>query len=992
MRIFIFERGLSHAPTEYSQYLIYPYNAEYSHDNALGAASVTLRNMEREETFAPGTVVMIGDGSWKDNTCDQWVIVNTARGTNHANGKHTHTLYLSDLTKLLERDVIGNKTFTRSIVLGDISESKTFSTNVTDTNSDYNGSNVINTAFYCTTLSYSSPQFGKSISLSKFSNVFPYYNGETGQAERTDEISVTAKLNGKIIRRSKYIVGTNYSEGTAENQTGDVITRTIMSLADWISQSGISVEFDGFGTVEIMWRVKRIKSADNTRTVYMSYYLADSSNAPEKQQKTLLEACQILANIADGSRYLTSCIVRPIGQIAERAMAQEITDIDITGANLREATDTVAGVGGCFCRYRIEYEPVIEEFEHYIDIYPISSREKADLAPLGSPVVRKMEDSIEGACSEMDSNVSNLVTLSDSGTICEPTDEAWTSLRSEDVRITEESAEIPTSFPIYRIEKLEVRYKQYTADITKYVVEKTAYDLLSSFAPAYPRSKAYALYYQRGQANIGGLSFEQQSAISQLLVSPAIVNICNAEFGTSYTDLGMKSGTLYYPDLQFRITYVPIVEARVRQAKPDATDNTSPNVIFYNQSASYVDSVRYGRNLAGATERGGQPGKTLIYKVSNSAKLPKPGQLYDEDYTISKISIQRGKDMQTVQLNLARYYNRLNPFIGIDSAPRLFEISELGYTPRNIVYEDYCIIGDVQSGGVKGIVTADGLNGFALGMMSGGSRGKYSPVIAIVQGESAVAGELAKCALPITSFGLGRSLVFAFAYKDNFSAGDKAIEAEEYTDLYRLKEAVPYADDFGEIEKITVVMADASNTDTFSPDDLPEDVSSNTYREIFRLDDHFVWKDSREQIKFTYQVHFVNNKGWIISPGMAEDFRMVTRKTSYLSRAVRLYRLSYELSRVDTKIDLTRATAEKYTYSAGSTNTIPLKANATAKTVEMMEGMFTTYAAQNRFTGDGVAWAVAYDDGTLLFGNNEPITASTSLPNINFSFRHNIPA
>lgn len=991
MRIFIFERGLSHAPTEYSQYLIYPYNAEYSHDNALGAASVTLRNMDREETFAPGTVVMIGDGDWKDNTCDQWVIVNTARGTNHANGKHTHTLYLSDLTKLLERDVIGNKTFTRSIAKGSIGDPKTFTATVIDTNSEFNGTNHINTAFYCNTPTYSSPISDDSFTLSSFSTFFPYYNGDLGTAERTDEISVTVKLNGKIIRRSKYRVGTNYDNGIAENITDCEITQTTMSLTDWINQSDIYVKFPGAGTVEIYWQVKKTYSLNNTRTVYISYYLAEGSSA-EQTQKTLLDACQILANIADSSRILQGCVVSPIGEIATQAMAQEITDIDIAGGTLREAVDTVAGVGGCFCRYRVEYIPVEEMFEHYIDIHPISSREKADLAPLGSPVVRKMEDSIEGACSEMDSNVSNLVTLSDSGTICEPTDEAWTTLRSEDVRITEESAEITTSFPIYRIEKLEVQYKQYTADITKYVVEKTAYDLLSSFAPAYPRSKAYALYYQRGQANIGGLSFEQQSAISQLLVSPAIVNICNAEFGTSYTDLGIKSGTLYYPYLQFRITYVPIVEARVRQAKPDAADNTSPNVIFYNQSASYVDSVRYGRNLAGATERGGQPGKTLIYKVSNSAKLPKPGQLYDEDYTISKISIQRGKDMQTVQLNLARYYNRLNPFIGIDSAPRLFEISELGYTPRNIVYEDYCIIGDVQSGGVKGIVTADGLNGFALGMMSGGSRGKYSPVIAIVQGESAVAGELTKCALPITSFGLGRSLVFAFAYKDNFSAGDKAIEAEEYTELYRLKEAVPYADDFGEIEKLTVVMADASNTDTFSPDDLPEDVSSNTYREIFRLNDHFIWKDSREQIKFTYQVHFVNNKGWIISPGMAEDFRMVTRKTSYLFRAVRLYRLPYELSRVDTKIDLTKATAEKYTYSAGSTNTIPLKANATAKTVEMMEGMFTTYAAQNRFTGDGMAWAVAYDDGTLLFGNNEPITASTSLPNINFSFRHNIPA
>ena len=211
MRIFIFERGLSHAPTEYSQYLIYPYNAEYSHDNALGAASVTLRNMEREETFAPGTVVMIGDGSWKDNTCDQWVIVNTARGTNHANGKHTHTLYLSDLTKLLERDVIGNKTFTRSIVVSDIAESKTFSAFVGDTSKDFVGiqsPSGTRQSMRVVPPMMISPIVTTNIPRASFVSVFPFWaaaaeldESSVAMEDYDDEFSVTIKLNGKIYQK-----------------------------------------------------------------------------------------------------------------------------------------------------------------------------------------------------------------------------------------------------------------------------------------------------------------------------------------------------------------------------------------------------------------------------------------------------------------------------------------------------------------------------------------------------------------------------------------------------------------------------------------------------------------------------------------------------------------------------------------------------------------------------------------------------------------------
>lgn len=1006
MRIFIFENGLKKAPTEYSQYLVYPYSAEYSHDTALGAASVTLRNMEREETFSPGTVVMIGDGYWTDNTLDQWVIVDTARGTNHANRKHTHTLYLCDITKLQEREVIGNKTFTKSIVKDEIGAFK-----VIWCPSDYydnleSGSTFDPSAHNDYRLPRTMMPFvTDTIAFQTYNYVFPAPK-LNGALDDYNELSLTIIVNGKVYKKWSYKADVDRYNGTATYIDPDGKSEsTSVSLANWLTDVGemTTTTVLNNGVVEINWGY-RYHLYKNTRTV-VSYTYKDSGEKPILEQISLLDACYILGAIAREGRIPDQLKIQPVGEIATRAMNAEIVDMDLPGKTLREAIDTVAGVGGCFGRYKLWYNAEKGGFDHQVKIYPISSGEIANISALGAPVLRKMSDSIEGACSAMDSTVNNLVCSSDSGVSAEPTSKAWMSLRSEEVRVTEESAEVQVANGIYRVEKLEVAYDTgtsygtYTADVTKYLYEKTEYDLLSSYAPAYPKSKSYALYYERGKNSIGGLSFEIEHAMDQLFASPAIVNICNAEFGTSYSDLGFSgNGILQYPRLRFRVTYVPIINARVKQAKPDAADNAVSNVIVYNQSADYVDSDRYGRNIAGAAERGGQPGKTVSYKAKASAAIPSPGTLYPDDpeYTISKVTVERGKDVKTVQLNLARHFNRLNPFIGIDSEPRLFEISEHQYVDRNVIYEDYCIIGDAVQSGEASMITVAGLQGFADALALSSSTGDDTPEIAVAQGASEY-GTPTKCILPISSFGLGRSLTFTFGYKDNYAAGDKVNVTSAAGALYSLKEAVPYADVFGEFETLSLSIYAKQGTDGIDPDKLPEyhDGAISGGKLLFDTNelqgDIVVYKDSRECIKLTYQIHFVTNKGWIISPGMAEDFRMITRKSSVLTKKVRLYRLDYELSRIDTVIDLTRATAESYITRSGSVQYIPLVPSATSKedkAVVLDPVVFGTYREYNKFTGTGKAWAVAYEDGKLLFGSNEPITATTTLPNINFSFRH----
>lgn len=117
---------------------------------------------------------------------------------------------------------------------------------------------------------------------------------------------------------------------------------------------------------------------------------------------------------------------------------------------------------------------------------------------------------------------------------------------------------------------------------------------------------------------------------------------------------------------------------------------------------------------------------------------------------------------------------------------------------------------------------------------------------------------------------------------------------------------------------------------------------------------------------------------------------MITRRSSILNQKVRLYRLSYELSRVDTAIDLSRATAESYTISSGAVEYIPLTVYSNDGNIRINPVVFGTYADYNHFRGDGKAWAVAYEDGKLLFGNNEAIDSGTQLPDITFSFRHRV--
>ena len=204
---------------------------------------------------------------------------------------------------------------------------------------------------------------------------------------------------------------------------------------------------------------------------------------------------------------------------------------------------------------------------------------------------------IDDYCGAIDSNVDNLLNSRDKvqGAITEPSTGTYKTVRCEEskVEISADNMIVLTELPIYQVTKLEIAFekdgfKQF--DITPYLYEAAEYKTLSSYwGSAYPYAKAYALTYTQGDNKITGLNFMQfeSTGIERAWSNFALRNIIQTVSGI---DIGSSP---VYPNIAFRITYIPMVNARIVQKKSYAgypLDNT----LVHNQNANTVESELYG--------------------------------------------------------------------------------------------------------------------------------------------------------------------------------------------------------------------------------------------------------------------------------------------------------------------------------------------------------------------------------------------------------------
>lgn len=503
-------------------------------------------------------------------------------------------------------------------------------------------------------------------------------------------------------------------------------------------------------------------------------------------------------------------------------------------------------------------------------------------------LLENISQAIDSYASSIDSNAENLVTSLDSydGVIVEPFAGGFKSVRTEQqyFRITESNMIIATQYPIYTVEKLECQITRGdivdVVDITPYLFESSVYySQLAVYDGAYPYTRNYALYYTQGDKNIKGLNFkpEAQSIYHPENSKYAIVNIVKmASNGTIDID-GMGEN---YPTLSFRVTYTPIYNARVEQSKVYYKDFPRGAAQIYNQQANIIESRYYGENLKGAIARIGNVERSLTYRLARLSHVPKAGQMFDDDYYISAVSVEFLPTYIKCTVGLSKDFNRLSQYIGIPSERRFSEVSQSQAHERNILYREYIVIGDDENPDSSFI--GDRALGAIMETFGVSRGGKVEGPITNVTawGESANGNEAHAVNLPVVSSAFGNSISFSWRYEDNFSAGPIS-QWGDYTDGNNtikgyFQNDYMYTDYYGRVYYYHFDLQTSGSADAFHHPKGEKVTTSSGFLSTVGKEPYILRKDNREILQVNAQIDFVTNrKDMIIGSALARSCPLI---------------------------------------------------------------------------------------------------------------------
>ncbi len=645
-------------------------------------------------------------------------------------------------------------------------------------------------------------------------------------------------------------------------------------------------------------------------------------------------------------------------------------------------------------------------------------------------IANTVANTIEQYATELDSNPENLISkLKDyDGVTVEPYAGGARSVRTEQtyVQITESNMLIATQRPIYTVEKLEYIYNtedeegntvEAAADITAYLFESSVYSSqLSSYDSQYPYSKAYGLMYTQGEKNITALNFKQEHPISPIFEHYAIVNIIREVTGDR--NFSPKSENNDYAKLCFRVTYTPFYNARVKQTKTNYTEYEIPATRIYNQFSNLVESRSFGENLKGVIARMGNPEISRTYMFSRLAQIPRAGMKFNEDYYISAVFSEILPTYIRSTVALTRDFNRISQFIGIPSVKRYSQVSDKMAFDRNIVYEEYIVIGDSETADEDCMMGVRILNGLwsAFTQEMNGYMDAFPVSCVVAWGESySLNGSIPAVCLPVVTSAYGNSIVFSWEYQDNYSAGTSSeyrTNGKAGNDAVSgyFQQDLPYADYYGRMYYYNFDLRSGKEFggDPFrlpgllNEDDKP--VSSGGYFSTVGKAPFILRKDSREKLQVNVQIYLVTNrKGLIIGSALASYCAAVRSVDSELKAS--LYILKEPIDKFTDRLSSSGISLSRILEEDPSrVMEISIRSTQYGLGLEMR---------RMEFTADGEAWVIATKEtecppenvmdeegdeseqrrikgGDLLLAQNMKISAGDTFAPIFFTAKRNV--
>lgn len=903
-------------------------------DDTLDEGRIDIRNTTRSRAIKPFTRLMVI--CYENDVFVKKIqrVVGTAKRVRKRNGTpalYDWSIQTLELTKLLERDAIGSmsttkylgKNFNASILAPATTYYKSVSRgNGTKYETTESGIPATIGDFALT----NSPQYGLYLEIGTTISTNASFIQIDGNAyDFVDEPSIVLKRNGAVV-------GNNTIE-----EAGEYVIEA--------SASSYSKQLNIDEYITVTWRVfafsNKITKGKTITNVTERLLSAGITRRWESQKYTLAQ------------------------DFAEKYSEVEAPEFAFTNSTLLDALFQIGGAIHAIPRLRVKGEETATSDDLALEVTFDDLGGKEEIGDkMPQWVSEDVTIDINDYCDTLDSPAQNLVNSVDIDKGCiSDFGQQFITVRTENsqVEISADTMAIRVGMPIKQLVKLEVLYdvEKYTfpTDITAYVYEMAEYNTLSTLATStYPYSKGYALCYSIGGDTITGLNNKQTTAtiIDGLPEQYAIVNILNAVRGTNYVNTGVD-----YINLAFRVTYVPIVSARVTQKKPYKTE-TDGNTLFYNQGANLVETNAYGQKMRGAIARLGLTATRRTYDFFSFADVPKVGQKINGEYIVQVDCAYYPTKIRATLL-LTPNFNQISQYVGLNTNYRLYDVSERQTTDRFITYGEVVEVGDsVSQANANAIFYPSKLQKIMRAMLNNElSYERIATAMTISYDENG--DEIADSAvlLPVASFAFGQSLAFVMSYLDNYGVGYQAIDQFE-GGKKRIQRLVPYADLFGEIDKLAVYWGSGSLW--INNAEIGDDKQASLYPQATeavreKIEDvafmsasalpFIVKKDSAEKIGLAYQIHFQGNRETIvIGKALTENCPLVAN-VSYPSHTA--YCFDYELNNL-AEVDLTDATATSYTIEN------------TARGVVLTPTI----------TSGAKAWAIVDDKNNIYVGENRP--------------------
>ena len=493
---------------------------------------------------------------------------------------------------------------------------------------------------------------------------------------------------------------------------------------------------------------------------------------------------------------------------------------------------------------------------------------------------RSMENYI-AACT---SYVTNMVQLG--GVIDE-----WVAPKSssEDYLVYNDVAEIKTSKPIIEIVKMEAKcinnFMSYDIDPNHpirnltpenengYVFEENVYNCLGIDWPYTPDNqgvysinwsrvacKGFAIYYELGTNIIKGLSYQLPTKNTGDYPSQySIKNILGVLFGIGLVGGEVKNSTfnawnsIKVNDFVFHIVYRTKDTVRTDQIRPDFKkyllsskfDRVPQHNQFNNQTDIVCDSVKFGNNIYGKLIRTGNTEYTTTEWCDNLYATKNVGELYKirgELYYVATVKNTNYKTHIISEVTFSKDYNQLSEIIGIPSEPRFYEISEQSSINREVVFNEYIVLGtqDYSDNLQQYFVQNKGWEYINKLLFQNESEfPKYA--ITVFKNDAAKKSDIngnetfyKEICTPINTYSVQNTLTMEWDMEDNFSAGDKVIPTTDHKDApatdnnaYNKLFPVQYTDVYGRSDLVDFIVL--SNIDDMTANEI-QSLPESPYR------------------------------------------------------------------------------------------------------------------------------------------------------------------